>query len=392
VDEAGFVWDLGGHVIHSHFSEFDQVIAAAGTEMVYPKRAGYVWEPTGLVGTPIQHQLDSLPDDLHPADPAPNLGAYYVNNFGSALNERFFRPFNERMWAHPLELVDHAWTSLRSGSSEANVPAPAARGTLPSRQQSFFPYPKHGTGALWRDVATLFDPSRCLATSLLALDAGRRIAYLPGGEQVRYQRMVSTIPISDLIRLTGLPGLQRYGGAFLCSQVIAVGVGCVGEPPEQFEDLSWLYSASPKTLWHRATILSNYSPAVAGPGRWSVLFETGVSAYRPLPIDEVKRSCVEWLEEFGHVRAERLQSRWARHLAMGYPVPNLGRDPILREIDNTLRTYGIRSRGRFGGWRYESSNQDFSFMQGVQAVRASCAELSGAAEVEEDVYWHPERY
>ena len=41
---------------------------------------------------------------------------------------------------------------------------------------------------------------------------------------------------------------------------------------------------------------------------------------------------------------------------------------MLGEIDPALRDSGIFSRGRFGAWKYEVSNQDHSVMQGVEAV------------------------
>ena len=79
-------------------------------------------------------------------------------------------------------------------------------------------------------------------------------------------------------------------------------------------------------------------------------------------------------------------SRFVREIPMGYPVPTLGRDDIVRTVDEGLRAHGLYSRGRFGGWRYESSNQDYGYMQGREAVDNA---LSGTPE---DVYWHPDRF
>jgi hypothetical protein len=61
-------------------------------------------------------------------------------------------------------------------------------------------------------------------------------------------------------------------------------------------------------------------------------------------------------------------SRWYASIEHGYPTPFLGRDSLLPIIQAKLSEIGIFSRGRFGGWRYEISNQDHSFMQGVEVV------------------------
>lgn len=48
-----------------------------------------------------------------------------------------------------------------------------------------------------------------------------------------------------------------------------------------------------------------------------------------------------------------------------------GRDQLLAELQPRLEALDIYSRGRFGGWKYEVSNQDHAFMQLFEPVPLS---------------------
>ena len=63
-------------------------------------------------------------------------------------------------------------------------------------------------------------------------------------------------------------------------------------------------------------------------------------------------------------------SRWYHAEKYGYPVPSTNRDAALDVVQSLLVERRIFSRGRFGAWKYEVSNQDHSFMQGVELVNA----------------------
>lgn len=376
-DPQGFTWDLGGHVIHSHFAEFDEAVRKSQVELREVRRNGFVWLGGRLVPAPVQQHLDTLPGDLRPDAPAANLADHYRNHFGAELFERFFEPFNRKMWSAPLELVDHTWTSLRSGSGAANVPALGlARDARPAVEH--FPYPLGGTGALWSAVAQrLTERDRILlGTRVVALDVPARTARLSDGTRLAYEFAISTAPVTDALTWAGLPG----GDALRASTVTAVGVGFDGTPPPALDGVTWVYCPDPDVPWYRLTVLSTYDPGNAGEGRWSVLCEIP-SARQEDPV----RATVASLVALG-ADASRVVSTWSRELGLGYPVPTLGRDDVLHAADDALRPHGVFSRGRFGGWRYESCNQDYAFVQGRQAVDAS---LFGA---DETAYWHPERY
>jgi protoporphyrinogen oxidase len=387
-DRHGFNWDLGGHVLHSHFQTFDDAIADSGVEMLAPVRNGWVLTRGEWVQTPIQHHVEHLPEDLQVDAPAANLAEYYRNNFGADLYKEFFKPFTEKMWATPLEMVDHTWTSHRSGSSQRNVPSikVGVRGQSSPGGTVTFPYPQGGTGRLWSAIAQGLDPSRqCYGVQVESFDVAGRVAHLSNGEDILYDQCVSSASLPFVAQSD--VDIQRIPGPsdLLSSQALLIGLGYDGPPPPAIAEMSWIYSPDTEVAWHRATMLANYDPANAGPGRWSILFEVGRSAFRPVGKAEAIQSCQRSLEELG-ASASSLVSVWTSELPMGYPVPTVGRDEKLRAMDAQLIANGIRSRGRFGGWRYESCNQDYSFMQGVEAVNAA---LKGTPE---DVYWHPERF
>lgn len=386
-DAEGFTWDLGGHVIHSHFPEFDQAVELSGVTMNQVTRNGWVWlEGTGpetLVPTPIQQQLTELPTDLRPDAPAEHLADYYRNSFGQVLYERFFEPYNVKMWTTPLDMVDHRWTSLRNGSGERNVPVlTLATGAKPPAER--FPYPVGGTGALWEAIhdRVLGRARLQLNTQVKNLDLASRTAELADGRRISYEYCVSTGPITTAMRWTGQ---ERLSARLRASTVHVVGVGLRGEPPQALAGKTWLYCPDRGVPWYRATMLSNYDAGNAGPGRWNILCEVPSFGSEPTTASDAVDGTISSLRALG-ADPSLIRSRWHRTIPMGYPVPTLGRDDVLAQVNDRLLAHGVYSRGRFGGWRYESCNQDYSFMQGREAVDSA---LFGAAE---DVYWHPERF
>jgi hypothetical protein len=142
-----------------------------------------------------------------------------------------------------------------------------------------------------------------------------------------------------------------------------------------------MYFPESNCPFYRVTHFSHYSPYnVPDPSaEWSLMAEVSESPHCRVDIDHVVSDVVQGLIATSLVSSARLvHHTWHRRLEHGYPVPSLNRDRGLDGIQAMLRARDVYSRGRFGAWKYEVSNQDHSFAQGVEAVDAW---LDGAEEV-----------
>jgi hypothetical protein len=227
------------------------------------------------------------------------------------------------------------------------------------------------------------EPARVeLATSVVHLDLRRRLAYLATGHKIHYEYCISSAPLTELLDWVGE---EEYGRRLRAAGVLALGLGFAGSAPPALADKAWLTCPDQQLPWHRATILSNYEPGLAGPDRWSVLLEIPIVSPRGFDPEQAIRDTVSSLRPLG-VDPQALVSEWHRPIRYGYPLPTPDRDSVLRHTDEVLRAGGVYSRGRFGGWRSEAGDQDWAYVQGRQAVDHILYADP------EDAYWFPERF
>jgi hypothetical protein len=145
----------------------------------------------------------------------------------------------------------------------------------------------------------------------------------------------------------------------------------LGRPPTWLTGVHGLHVPQQDVPFWRVTFPGNMSAGNVPDSRhWSVLCE--VSSNEKAGVLDLDRTASEALR--GLIRLDivpampKVVSRWTTWLDHGYPVPFLGRNKILREVLPKLKSLGILSRGRFGAWIYEVSNQDHAFFQGVEAA------------------------
>lgn len=393
VDDRGFTWDLGGHVLFSHYEYFDhlmdELLPGAWVEHV---RESWVWMRDRWIPYPLQNNLWRLPpDDLIPClrglldvhqghgcgDPPANFHDWILRNFGPGLAETFLLPYNRKVWAYDPATMDVGWMGERVATVnlarilENLVLKRDDRGWGPNHR---FRFPRHGgTGAIWNALANRLPRERLqFNRRAVAIDPAAKTIACADGSTFPYDYLLSTIPLDDLLRL--LPGpseLTSRAGALTYSSTHVIGIGIEGQAPESLASKNWIYFPEPELPFYRVTVFSNYSPNnVPDPARyWSLLCEVSESPSQAVDSGTVVDRVVAGLRRARLLPEDaRIASRWHRRLEHGYPTPFLGRDAVLGAIDPELRRRAIFSRGRFGAWKYEVANQDHSLMLGVEAI------------------------
>jgi protoporphyrinogen oxidase len=391
-DEKGFLWDIGGHVQFSHYTYFDALMRETLGEdgWLHHQRESWVWLLERFVPYPFQNNIRHLPKAEQwaclqgllrlqknpPTTPPQNFAQWVSQSFGEGLADVFMRPYNFKVWAHPLELMSFGWI----GERVAMVDVERVLGNIYAERDdvswgpnSTFQFPKHGgTGAIWKKIAENIGLSHFRFDSRVArIDAAEKVVYLQNGEALQYEFLLSTMPVDKLTQTVSQTpeDLRQKANQLRHSATNIVGVGLHGQAPETLKTKCWLYFPEDNCPFYRTTVFSNYSPYNVPDSQkyWSLMTETSESEFKPVDTAQIVEQTIEGLLNCRLISSrEQIASTWHYRAEYGYPTPSVERDEILNAVLPFFEAQNIYSRGRFGSWKYEISNQDHSLMLGVE--------------------------
>jgi len=389
VDGAGFTWDLGGHVVFSHFGEFDVLLdEAMGEEIWHHDRSSYVRFEDRWVPYPFQNNLRYLPQEvvaecLEGLAEAPggtvdtDFATWMRSVFGSGITRHFMAPYNFKVWATPPDQMAAHWIAERISVIDYERALRNVRNghdDVGWGPNNTFVFPAFGgTGEIYRRVAAKLPGRIRYRQEVVEVDAHGHRVRVASGEEYGYGALLSTAPLDKLVSaLRDCPDAIREAALQLRHNgVFMVGVGY--EQPLA-DDKSWMYFPQNHAPFYRATNFAKYSPANVPDGDVSrycaYMTETSYSPEKPAPRDGLEERVERGLRAAGVVSGEpAVASIHVEDIEYAYPVPTLQRDAALEMIQPWLMERDIFSRGRFGAWRYEIANMDHSVKMGIDVAR-----------------------
>ncbi|BCS53768.1 NAD(P)/FAD-dependent oxidoreductase [Geobacter sp. SVR] len=391
IDDKDFTWDIGGHVLFSHYTYFDKAVAEALGDAYYEhQRESWIRILQTWVPYPFQNNVRHLPTEALQecveglrklqGDPSQttNFREWMDTIFGSGIVKFFMEPYNRKVWGVVLETMSKEWIAERVsvvdlGRIERNITE--QRDDLSWGPNNTFKFPKQGgTGAIYEGIARPLGDRIHLNHEMVSIDPDAKRVSFANGRVEPYDVLINTPPLDLLVAACcALPETVRAAAENLVhNSGLIVGLGI----EERRDDSKcWMYFPESNSPFYRVTNFHNYSPFNVPGGdtrRYSSLMcETTYSSYKSVDKADIVDRTVQGLHASGMIdgpQIQRIVSRYLIDIPYSYPVPTLGRDGALSMIQPWLESRDIYSRGRFGAWKYEVGNMDHSFMQGVEVV------------------------
>ncbi|GAB5377934.1 MAG: NAD(P)/FAD-dependent oxidoreductase [Acuticoccus sp.] len=285
-----FRFDFGGHRFITHNAALLKLVEdLVGDDLLYAERRSvirlggrtydYPLAPANLLANAPPAMLAGAACDLgvrmlpwHRQTPGDDFASWTRARFGPTLYRTFFEGYTRKLWGvEPTELSGD-WAQQRISLVDLKD---VARRLVPGKRSNVrtyartYRYPRLGFGVIFDRLVTRLvarGVRLCHGAEVVRLgERGGRITEVVTGEgPIACDAVVSTVPLPDMVRLTGGQSRLSFRGLRFFNMVMA---------RENISPWTWQYLSDPDILATRLQEPRRRSPEMAPPGMTSMMLE-----------------------------------------------------------------------------------------------------------------------
>ena len=374
--ENGFTFDAAGpHIMFSKNKDvLNLMISVLGDNVHQKRRENRIYFKGKLVKYPFENDLAALaPEDNfdciygylknpRAGETPSNLAEWSYATFGKGISEKYFIPYNRKIWNHDPEKIGLEFVS--------RIPKPPLEDVLKSSigiptegylHQLYFSYPIEGGFEAMVDAFSTRVRGE-VQTGWPVVEVRRdgetwRVKSA-SGEERRFDTLVSTLPIHELLKVwPEAPPVARGAAARLrYNSLINVVVGCNEDRGYPY---TALYVPDPEIAFHRLSFPKAFSEKCVPPGGSSVMAEITTNegdGVWELSDEAVTARVIEDLAKIGFVDPRTIVYKRVVRFVYGYPVYDLDYRKNVTEMRDAVAATGLHLLGRFAQFDYINSD------------------------------------
>jgi UDP-galactopyranose mutase len=313
-----------------------------------------------------------------------NFEEFIYQVWGAGIAKHFAIPYNQKIWAVPLTEMETSWLGGRVPMPDLGEMIDGALSPKgkPMGPNARFGYPlRGGFQALMDGFIPHLRGEVRLNSRVRAVSPNRRVVTLTDGTEVRYEQLVSTMPLNALIRAMGdeaPPAVRAAAARLRYTSVRCVNLG-IGR--ENLTEKHWIYYPE-ETIFHRIFVQGNASPHCNPPGGFGITCEITYGPSKPLPCDgaELIQRCIDDCVKVGMIRSD--DPVWAANqvdMPCAYVIYDHARPANVATVRTWLDQHDIHLAGRYSEWEYY--NSDHAFLAGKRVADMVMARRTTATAV-----------
>ena len=402
IQRGDFRFDRAGHFLHLGDSRTQSLIERLlPNQLTAHTRQAAIYMSGEYIPHPFQGHLGWLPADLRqecltgfvqavanhaaaPPETSRNLLEWFQRSFGTGITERFLRPHNEKAYCCDLTELEPQWVTAFVPQPSIDLVIDGALAQKNSDRLGYnaeFHYPSSGGIEILPSAMASQLDNVMLGRRVVSVDSSSRSVRCSNGENWNYDKLVSTMPLRDLVALTeGLPASVTEAAKGLRS-VDVLDIQLSVSAPAKLP-YHWVYFPDPEVPFVRAVFASNVCPVMAPRGSSTLHIEVNVLAGSVLDVEELKSRCLMHLDRLGVLSKETVVGASVERINSAYVIHDHFRQQMLPSIQRGLSERGIFSIGRYGSWGYggmESALLDGMDIAGVLSEGSIATSHHGAS-------------
>jgi protoporphyrinogen oxidase len=383
----GFVFDYTGHLLHMRDpraiglldelwpNTFEVVarnasIRTRGVSLPFPFQANLHGLPKHVVADCILGAAEALARPV-PDDPSLSFRDWSLAALGRGISEAFMFPYNAKLFRRDPGEMTADWVSWAVPRPDLAEIVRGALGIANERMgyNATFRYPRRGGIEIIPNAFAAKLSTLRTGTRVTGVDLDRKSVTLGTGEEIAYERLVSTIPLPHFLGMARGGGLK---GAALASRLDWSVVGCLNlgiARPGVGGGAHWIYFPDADAPFYRVGFPHAMSDGVCPSGASSLYVEFGLKRGEPADPAAAERTAIAALIREGILQTDdRVVARdWIR-IDPGYVIFDRERQDVLAESIPRLAELGVSTIGRYGAWTY--SYMERAILDGLETAEA----------------------
>lgn len=281
-----------------------------------------------------------------------NFGEWIEITFGTGIANHFLIPYNEKkfgMRAHEMDTEFISWrcpeVSVEEVRNSIERPLGKEFGYNPNMR-----YPANGGfDELIKAFTSRISSPIHTEHSATEIDTENRTVKFENGKETKYETLVSTIPLPELVKITkDVPAEISALAKKLKNQPVWVYSFGITKPPKK--PFYWAYYGDADISFVRLSIPSAFSDSVAPKGKHLLQVECS-EEFTPERVikDMIKVGVLDRKDDVCLIDENLLE--------YGYVQMETSHPEIIAKITDWFKERGIHCVGRFGAWRYLNADE-----------------------------------